>query len=110
MDVVFGSHVDLDGNDLKNVQTADIEDITGGLSVSGGKSSLAGSTSSYASLNLPPGTAPTSPANGDVWTTSAGMFVRVAGTTVGPLATVYSSTSAPTGGDGHIGDLWVVVT
>lgn len=38
-----------------------------------------------ASLNIPHGTAPTSPVDGDVWTTSAGIFVRVNGTTVGPL-------------------------
>lgn len=36
-------------------------------------------------LNLPQGTAPTSPANGDVWMTSAGMFYRANGVTVGPL-------------------------
>lgn len=109
MDVVFGSHADLDGNDLKNVGTADIGDITG--------ASMSSEERPRPPLPLPrmrvlisPGTAPTSPANGDVWTTSAGMFVRVNGTTVGPLATVYSSTSAPTGGDGRIGDLWVVVT
>jgi hypothetical protein len=39
-----------------------------------------------AGLNLPPGTAPTSPNNGDIWVTSAGLYVRIAGTTVGPLA------------------------
>lgn len=38
-----------------------------------------------AGLRLPPGTAPGTPVNGDLWTTSAGMFVRVAGVTVGPL-------------------------
>ncbi len=38
-----------------------------------------------AGLNLPAGAAPTSPSNGDVWTTSAGIYVRINGTTVGPL-------------------------
>lgn len=38
-----------------------------------------------AGINLPPGVAPTSPNNGDVWVTSTGLFVRVAGATVGPL-------------------------
>lgn len=38
-----------------------------------------------APLNLPPGVAPTAPVNGDVWATAAGLFVRVAGVTVGPL-------------------------
>lgn len=35
---------------------------------------------------LPHGTAPTAPVNGDLWTTSSGLFVRVNGATVGPLA------------------------
>lgn len=40
-----------------------------------------------AGFRLPHGTAPTSPANGDVWTTTAGLFARVNGATVGPFAT-----------------------
>lgn len=42
-------------------------------------------TTSSASINLPPGTAPSSPNNGDLWNTSAGLFVQVAGATIGPL-------------------------
>lgn len=45
----------------------------------------AASVTGGAGLNLPQGAAPTSPVNGDVWTTSGGMFVRIAGSTVGPL-------------------------
>lgn len=45
----------------------------------------AASTTSQASLRLPHGTAPTSPTNGDIWTTTAGLYVRVNGSTVGPL-------------------------
>lgn len=52
------------------------------------------SDSSAAGLNLPAGSAPSSPVNGDVWTTSAGMFVRINGVTVGPL----SAGSSPTTG------------
>lgn len=59
--------------------------ITGATSVSGAKTTLAATATGYASLNLPHGTAPTSPVNGDVWTTSSGLFVRVNGATVGPL-------------------------
>lgn len=59
--------------------------VKNGLDVVGGKSTTAASTTSYASLNLPPGSAPTSPANGDMWSTSAGLYVRINGTTVGPL-------------------------
>lgn len=36
-------------------------------------------------FNLPHGTAPTSPVNGDLWTTTSGLFMRVNGATVGPL-------------------------
>ena len=39
-----------------------------------------------AGLNVPAGTAPTSPVNGDVWTTTAGLFARINGATVGPFS------------------------
>ncbi len=44
-------------------------------------------TTSLASINLPHGVDPTVPTNGDVWTTTAGMYVRINGVTVGPLGT-----------------------
>jgi hypothetical protein len=50
-----------------------------------GKLSAGAATTSAASLNLPPGTAPSAPNNGDVWTTSAGLYVQIGGATVGPL-------------------------
>ena len=37
-----------------------------------------------AGLNIAPGTAPTSPNNGDCWVTSAGLYCRINGATVGP--------------------------
>lgn len=43
-------------------------------------------TLSTAPLNLPHGAAPSSPVNGDIWTTTAGLFVRVNGNTIGPLS------------------------
>jgi hypothetical protein len=46
----------------------------------------AASSANRAGLRLPHGVAPTSPVNGDMWTTTAGLFVRVNGTTVGPLS------------------------
>lgn len=49
------------------------------------KTTTPASTTSAAPLNLPAGSAPTTPADGDVWTTTAGLFVRVNGATVGPL-------------------------
>jgi hypothetical protein len=47
---------------------------------------LISGTSARAPLRIPQGSAPTSPVNGDVWTTSLGMFVRINGVTIGPLA------------------------
>lgn len=36
-------------------------------------------------FRIPQGAAPSAPTNGDVWTTSAGLFVRINGATVGPI-------------------------
>ena len=47
---------------------------------------LAASVAGVASLRVPHGTAPSSPVNGDIWTTTTGLFVRVNGATVGPLS------------------------
>lgn len=44
------------------------------------------STTSVAGFAVTPGVAPTTPTNGDMWTTTAGLFVRINGATVGPLA------------------------
>lgn len=50
------------------------------------------SVASGASFRVPHGVAPSSPQNGDVWTTAAGMFVRVNNATVGPLAAAAGTT------------------
>lgn len=50
-----------------------------------GKHTTAASTTTVAGLNLPQGAAPTSPVNGDLWTTSSGLFAQIAGGTVGPF-------------------------
>jgi hypothetical protein len=57
------------------------------LTVTGAKSTFAATAAGYASINLPHGTAPSSPANGDVWTTTAGIYAQINGSTVGPLGT-----------------------
>lgn len=59
--------------------------LTGGTLT--GKVNTVASAAGSAGFNLPHGAAPTSPTNGDVWTTTAGMYVRVNGTTVGPFGT-----------------------
>jgi hypothetical protein len=46
----------------------------------------AASATGGAGFRLPHGAAPTSPTNGDVWTTTAGMYARINGATVGPFA------------------------
>lgn len=46
-----------------------------------GKPTLPASVSGGASLNMPHGSAPSSPVNGDIWTTTAGMFARIGGAT-----------------------------
>ena len=43
-------------------------------------------TTSLAPLRIPHGTAPTSPTDGDMWTTIAGLYIRINGATVGPLS------------------------
>jgi hypothetical protein len=43
---------------------------------------LPASLTSAAPLNIPQGSAPSSPVNGDVWITSASMFARISGATV----------------------------
>jgi hypothetical protein len=51
-------------------------------------------TTAAASINLAPGVAPTAPVDGDAWTTSAGLFVRVNGATIGPLGAAGGGGSA----------------
>jgi len=50
-----------------------------------GKTTFIAPTTAGASITVPHGTAPSSPVDGDIWTTTAGLFVRINGVTVGPL-------------------------
>jgi hypothetical protein len=47
-------------------------------------------------LNLTPGTAPGSPANGDLWVTGSGLFAQINGATVGPIGGASSGSFAAT--------------
>lgn len=47
---------------------------------------LPAATTSLSSLRLAHGAAPSAPVNGDMWTTTAGLYVRINGATVGPLS------------------------
>jgi hypothetical protein len=57
----------------------------------------AASATGGAGFRLPHGAAPTSPTNGDVWTTTSGFFARINGTTVGPFAAGFSNPMTTTG-------------
>lgn len=46
-----------------------------------------GSGTGAASINMPHGTAPASPTNGDCWTTVGGLYCQINGVTVGPYGT-----------------------
>ena len=50
-----------------------------------GEISSAASTAISSGFNIAPGVAPTTPINGDIWTTTAGLYVRINGVTIGPL-------------------------
>ena len=50
-----------------------------------GKLKTVVSSTTTAGLNLPQGTAPTSPVNGDIWTTNNGIYSMINGSTIGPL-------------------------
>lgn len=65
----------------------------GTAAVSTSALSLPASTTSVSSLNIPHGSAPSSPVNGDVWTTTSGMFARINGGTVGPFGSGSGSTA-----------------
>ena len=47
---------------------------------------LPAGTTAIAPLRIAHGSAPTSPVDGDIWTTSTGVFVRINGVSVGPLS------------------------
>jgi hypothetical protein len=85
---------DLRGNVLNSTGTLTLADT---VSVTG-KLSTAASALGGAGLNLPAGTAPTSPVDGDVWTTTAGLFARINGGTVGP----FSAGGSPGGMDTYV--------
>jgi len=51
-----------------------------------GETTTAASAAGSSGLTITPGTAPASPVNGDIWTTSSGIYVQINGSTVGPLA------------------------
>lgn len=61
-----------------------------------GRLTMLQSTGSGSGFNIPQGSAPSSPNNGDVWTTISGMYARINGATIGPFAGASASTFAAT--------------
>lgn len=59
-----------------------------------GKLITAPSTSSIAGFNLPVGVAPLAPKDGDMWTTAGGLYVQMAGVTIGPINAGLPATAA----------------
>jgi hypothetical protein len=55
----------------------------------------AASAAGAAGLRVPHGAAPTTPTNGDLWTTTAGLYARINGATIGPFATSAGSLTNP---------------
>ncbi len=70
--------------------------VKNGLTVEGSTIISPAATTSFASLRIPHGTAPSSPTNGDIWSTTTGIFVRVNGSTVGPLGPSGGATATQT--------------
>lgn len=66
-----------------------------------GKVNFLASASGAAGMNCGVGTTPSSPVDGDIWCTTVGMFVRINGSTVGPLgAGAGGVLTVPNGGTG----------
>ena len=79
--VKINANLDSIDTNLKSVSDM----ASGALPKSGGTATgkiiFAASVAGAASFNVPHGTAPTSPSNGDTWTTTVGWFVRINGVT-----------------------------
>ena len=61
-----------------------------------GKLATSASTTVRSGFNVPAGTAPTAPVDGDMWSTTTGLFIRINGATVGPLSGPSASSFAAT--------------
>lgn len=68
-----------------STMTASLTLTPGGAATFTGPIIAPATTTSIPSIRLPHGTAPSSPTNGDIWTTTSGLFARINGSTVGPF-------------------------
>lgn len=92
-----------------------VPDASGEVTLNGANQSLTNknivvnpSSTTTATFNIPHGSAPVAPVNGDIWTTSGGIYARVSGVTVGPLAA--EQTSYVTSFNTRIGDVTLLPT
>jgi len=77
-------------NDIPdNITASNYLPLSGGTLT--GKLNTVLSSTANAGLNLPHGAAPTTPVNGDIWTTTAGVYSRINGSTIGPLTNAGSN-------------------
>jgi hypothetical protein len=77
-----------DGRASENIQWYNIATAVMAMYLDARRDSLVTkpSAAAGAGLRLPHGKAPVSPEDGEMWTTDAGLFVRINGVTVGPLS------------------------
>ena len=75
----------LDADIPDNITASNYLPLAGGTLT--GKVNTFASSTTTAGLNLPHGAAPTTPTNGDVWTTTTGLFARINGSSIGPFGT-----------------------
>ena len=87
--IVFGSNsTEVGGWTSGTIASGSFQVLYSGqsaLAVTGG-ATFGAATTSRSSIRLPHGTAPSAPVDGDMWTTTAGLYVRINGVTVGPLS------------------------
>jgi hypothetical protein len=103
--------------DVAPIFAGGVSVTAGGITVTGGKvTTLASAAVAGAGLNLPHGIVPNTPADGDVWTTTAGMFARINGasltfpTGTGTNGKVTRWTAAGTLGDASLADNGTYIT
>lgn len=68
-----------------------------GVSLTAGKLTTVASATGGAGLILPHGTAPSAPVDGDLWSTTSGLFARINGVTAGPFGAGTVTGSGTTG-------------
>lgn len=59
-----------------------------------GRLVLPSPTGAASGFNITPGSVPSAPIDGDIWTTSSGVYARISGSTVGPLGIAVTSGSS----------------